>query len=95
MIVALLARTVLLSMEKRQAKAGQQRVEVLRMVAASKAVTRVERGVARFHKIVPRGRARSRLRTAPRKAKRPKVTHRGVTKAACKVKAGPPRRLVA
>ena len=92
MIVALLTRAVLPSMEKHQAKAGPQRVEVLRMVAASQAVIRVDR-VARFRKAVPRGRARGRLRTAPRKAKRPKATPRGVAKVACG--ANPPKMLAA
>ncbi len=81
MIVALLTRAVLLSMEKHQAKAGPQRVEVLRMLVISRVVTRADR-MAGFRKAAPGGRAGNSPKTAPRKASQPKVICRRATKAA-------------
>ena len=93
MIVALLARTVLLSMEKHQAKAGPQRVEVLRMVTTSQAVAKVTVRTLGLRKVAPRNKAGSRLQVTPRKARRPKAAHLKVDKVACR--ANLPRVLVA
>lgn len=71
MIMALLTRAVLLSMEKHQAKAGPQRVEVLRMLVISRVVTRADR-MAGFRKAAPRGRAGNSPKKRPAKRVNPR-----------------------
>ena len=68
-IAALLARTVLLSMEKPQAKVGPKRVEVLRMALTSQVVAKVAARTLGLRKVAPRNKAGSRFQVTPRKAR--------------------------